>query len=128
MKQVCSALQPDHHKPTAGAEGTCSPFANRSLSQLLQKEQRPRNVMKKQLILSVACLVASLAQAAPYLPEQLRLRVTVQPSSDLGIAGNTMYNPRFFDGKIYANQINNPLNTVTIPLSAGNAFFRLRKP
>src|SRR6266487_5491441 len=64
--------------------------------------------MKKQLILAVACLVASLAQAAPYLPEQLRLRVTVQPSFDLSIAGNTMYNPRFFDGKIYANQINNP--------------------
>ncbi len=64
--------------------------------------------MKKQLILAVACLVASLAQAAPYLPEQLQLRVTVQPSFDLSIAGNTMYNPRFFDGKIYANQINNP--------------------
>ena len=64
--------------------------------------------MKKQLILAVACLVASLAQAAPYLPEQLRLRVTVQPSSDVGIVGSTMYNPRFFDGKIYANQINIP--------------------
>ena len=68
--------------------------------------------MKRPLILAAACLLASLAQAAPYLPEQLRLRTTVQPSLDLGIAGNTMYNPRFFDGKIYANQIN-----------AGNACF-----
>ena len=62
--------------------------------------------MKKQFILAVACLVASLTQAAPYLPEQLRLRATVVPSQDLGVSGNTMYNPRFFDGKIYANQIN----------------------
>jgi hypothetical protein len=64
--------------------------------------------MKRFPILATACLVASLAQAAPYLPEQLRIRSTVQPSFDLGIAANSMYNPRFFDGKIYANQINTP--------------------
>ena len=62
--------------------------------------------MKKQVILAVVGLVASLTQAAPYLSEQLRLRAVVVPSQDLGIAGSTMYNPRFFDGKIYANQIN----------------------
>jgi hypothetical protein len=62
--------------------------------------------MKKQIILATACLVASLAQAAPSLPDQLRLRVTVQPNADLGLSGNSMFNPRFFDGKIYANQIN----------------------
>ncbi|MBI3851360.1 MAG: hypothetical protein HY298_13950 [Verrucomicrobia bacterium] len=62
----------------------------------------------KHLLLGAACLVASLTHAAPYLSEQLRLRATVQPSLDLGIGASTMYNPRFFDGKIYANQINTP--------------------
>ena len=64
--------------------------------------------MRKHLFLAAACLVASLAQAAPYLPEQLRPRATVNPSFDLGITGNSMFNPRFFDGKTYANQINTP--------------------
>ena len=64
--------------------------------------------MKKHLILATVFLVASLAQAAPYPPERLRLRSTVQPNFDLSLAGNSMFNPRFFDGKIYANQINTP--------------------
>ena len=63
--------------------------------------------MNKSLLLAVACVAASLAPAAPYLPAQLQLRVTVQPSLQLGVPPNTMYNPRFFDGDIYANQINN---------------------
>src|SRR6185295_11942037 len=29
----------------------------------------------------------------PYLADELQLRVRVQPSADLSIAGNTMYNP-----------------------------------
>ena len=62
--------------------------------------------MKKSLILAAAWLVAAFTQAQPLLSEQLRLRATLSPSQDLGIAGSTMYNPRFFDGKIYANQIN----------------------
>ncbi len=64
--------------------------------------------MRKHLILGLTCLAAVAMEAAPLLPEQLQLRVTVQPSFDLSIAGNSMFNPRFFDGKIYANQINNP--------------------
>ena len=63
-------------------------------------------MMKKELILMTTCLVASLAQATPIQPEKLLLGVTVQPSADLGISGNSMFNPRFFDGKVYANQIN----------------------
>ena len=72
------------------------------------KETILNKIMKTQVILTAACLVASLAQAAPYLPEQLRPRGTVNPSFDAGTAANNMFNPRFFDGKIYANQINNP--------------------
>ena len=63
--------------------------------------------MKKTLILAAACLVASLAQAAPpFTPDQLQLRVRVQPWHDLGTNANSMYNPRFFDGYIFASQIN----------------------
>lgn len=63
--------------------------------------------MKKTLILAAACLVASLAQAAPpFTPDQLQLRVRVQPWHDLGTNPNSMYNPRFFDGNIFACQIN----------------------
>jgi hypothetical protein len=62
--------------------------------------------MKKSLILAAAWLVAAFTQAQPLQPEQLRLRATLSPSQDLGMAGSTMYNPRFFDGKVYANQIN----------------------
>jgi len=43
----------------------------------------------------------------PYLAEELQLRTVVNPSTDLGIAGNSAFNPRYFDDKIYANQINN---------------------
>jgi hypothetical protein len=62
--------------------------------------------MKKTLILAAACLAASLAPAAPYLPGQLRLHATAQPNLDLGIPASSTFNPRFFDGKVYANQIN----------------------
>ncbi len=64
--------------------------------------------MRKHFFVGLVGLVAFAVHAAPLQPQQLQLRVTVQPSFDLGIAGNSMYNPRFFDGKIYANQINNP--------------------
>jgi hypothetical protein len=65
--------------------------------------------MKKHLLLAAACAaVASLLQAAPYPVEELQLRVTLRLSQDLGISENTMYNPRFFDGFIYVNQINAP--------------------
>ncbi len=62
--------------------------------------------MKTQIILAAAFLAASLAKGAPSLPDQVRLRLTVQPSADLNIAGNSMFNARYFDGKIFANQIN----------------------
>jgi hypothetical protein len=64
--------------------------------------------MKQHLLLAVACLAASLAQAAPYWAEQFQLHVIVRPCGDLRVDENSMFNPRFFDGDIYANQINNP--------------------
>ncbi len=64
--------------------------------------------MKKQLLLPAVCLFISLTQAAPFLPDQLRLRATMQPSADLGISGNSIFNARFYDGKVYVNQINTP--------------------
>ena len=66
--------------------------------------------MKRTLILAAACLAASLAQAAPPIPlEQLQLRVTYRPcdAPGIGLVGNSMYNCRFFDGSVYAPQINN---------------------
>lgn len=71
-------------------------------------EEGPRFMIKKPIVLATACLVASLAQAAPIQSEQLLPGVTVQPSADLGISSNSMFNPRYFEGNIYANQINVP--------------------
>ena len=48
------------------------------------------------------------AQAAPTPPAELELRRTLNLSSELGIAGNSMYNPRYFDGNVYVSQINVP--------------------
>ena len=50
--------------------------------------------------------MASLTQAQPLLPGQLQLRVTINLGTDLGIGGNSTFNPRFFDGFDYVNQIN----------------------
>jgi len=66
--------------------------------------------MKKTLLVAAAFLAASLAQAAPPIPlDQLQLRVIYRPcdAPGVGLAGNSMYNPRFFDGSVYAPQINN---------------------
>ena len=62
----------------------------------------------KNLILGAVYFVALYTQAAPYLPDQLELRTTINLAGDLGISGNSMFNPRFFDRNIYANQINTP--------------------
>ncbi len=62
----------------------------------------------RQLLLAATCLGASLTEAAPYLPEQLQLRVTIELATDLGIGGSSTFNPRFFDGYDYVNQINTP--------------------
>ena len=62
--------------------------------------------MKKSLILAAACLVAALTQAAPVPSGHWQLGVTVRPSVDNPPQlGNSMYNPRYFDGEIYATQI-----------------------
>jgi hypothetical protein len=63
---------------------------------------------RRGIVITCACLAAALVHGAPYWMEQLQLHVTVRPSADLGVAPNSMFNPRFFDGDIYANQINNP--------------------
>jgi hypothetical protein len=63
----------------------------------------------RNLVLAVISLAAvCLTQAAPTLPDKLELRRTINLAGDLGITGNSMYNPRVFDGYIYANQINTP--------------------
>jgi len=62
--------------------------------------------MKKSL-LAAACLAAAfITQAQPYQPDQLQLRVVIQFNSDVGLPGNTMYNPRCFDGYNYVTEIN----------------------
>jgi len=64
--------------------------------------------LPKHLLAAAACLVASFTQAQPLLPEQLQLRVTIELAADLGIGGSSTFNPRFFDGYDYVNQINTP--------------------
>ncbi len=48
------------------------------------------------------------AQAAPTAPAELELRRTLNLSGELGIAANSMYNPRYFEGNVYVSQINVP--------------------
>src|ERR1035437_6079937 len=65
--------------------------------------------MKKTLILAAACLVASLAQAAPVPSGQWQHSLTVRPADyNPPQQGNTTYNPRYFDGQIYATEISGP--------------------
>jgi hypothetical protein len=62
--------------------------------------------MKKSLILAAACLAAALTQAAPVLSGQWQHSLTVRPSAyNPPQLGNSTYNPRYFDGEIYATQL-----------------------
>jgi hypothetical protein len=63
--------------------------------------------MKKPLILAAACLVAALTQAAPVLSGQWQHSLTVRPAAHTTPPqlGNTIYNPRYFDGDIYATSL-----------------------
>lgn len=62
--------------------------------------------MKGPFVLAAAWMAACFTQAEPLLPDQLRLRATLQLAADLGVPANSMFNPRFFDGFDYVNQIN----------------------
>jgi hypothetical protein len=66
--------------------------------------------MKKTLILAAACLVASLTGAAPIRSGHLQRGRVLAPALYLGggIEPQSMFNPRYFGGKTYANQINEP--------------------
>lgn len=59
-------------------------------------------------VLIAGLLAVAVAHPEPYLPAQLQLRTTINLGADLAIGGSSLYNPRFFDGLIYANQINTP--------------------
>ena len=62
--------------------------------------------MKRTLILAAACLVAALTQAGPVPSGQWQHSLTVRPADyNPPQQGNTTYNPRYFDGVIYATQI-----------------------
>ncbi len=47
-------------------------------------------------------------RAALPLAGQLQLRAIARPCGDLGVTAQNMFNGRYFDGAIYANQINTP--------------------
>ncbi len=64
--------------------------------------------MKKLFLLTAVSLTLTLAHAAPPLAGQLQLRNTVRLYADLGVPVQNMFNGRYFDGDIYANQINVP--------------------
>ena len=93
----------------ARAESVLSLGIDCKNDQLIEAKEQNESIMKRTLILAAACLAASLAQAAPPIPlDQLQLRVTYRPcdAPGVGLVGNSMYNPRFFDGSVYAPQIN----------------------
>src|SRR5881396_2381934 len=64
----------------------------------------------KNIFFGAVCLVASLTQAAPTLPEHLRLHVTMNLAADLGPSrlAQSLWFPRTMDGNNYPNQINEP--------------------
>ncbi|HOW66868.1 MAG TPA: hypothetical protein P5186_26550 [Candidatus Paceibacterota bacterium] len=62
----------------------------------------------KRLVCVLTLFAAIVSQAAPYLPAQLQLRTTFKLSADAGIGAGSVFNPRFFDGLVYACQINSP--------------------
>src|SRR5688572_14660961 len=64
--------------------------------------------MRNLLPAVLSLVTVHITQAAPTPPDKLELRRTINLAGDLGIAGSSMYNPRFFDGDLYANQINTP--------------------
>jgi len=57
------------------------------------------------LAIFVSCAVAA---AAPPLENEIELRTSINLAADRGIDASSMFNPRLFDGDIYANQINIP--------------------
>ena len=63
------------------------------------------NTFSKYLLSAAAGLAALATHAQPLLPAQLQLRVTLRLADDLGITPNSTFNPRYFDGFAYANQI-----------------------
>jgi hypothetical protein len=77
--------------------------------------------MRKSLILAAACLVAALTQAAPVPSGQWQLRATVRPYFDLGLTAGSMYNPRTFDGAIYANEIGDAAHRCFARYSSGSS-------
>ena len=60
------------------------------------------------LFVGIFCIALLRCHAAPTPPQELELRTTFNLPGDLGIATNSMFNPRYFDGNVYANQISTP--------------------
>ena len=60
----------------------------------------------KAIFLGAVFLVPFFSSAAPLLPEELQLRSYLTIGTDAGATPNSTFNPRSFDGKNYANQIN----------------------
>lgn len=68
-----------------------------------------QSLMKLRILrIFTICLATLAAHAGPNQPKQLALRTAINLGADLGIGGNSMYNPRYFDGDIYVCQINTP--------------------
>lgn len=64
--------------------------------------------MKSHFFTAVCFTFAISSQAAPPLPHEIELRTTMDLAADAGVGRSSMFNPRLFDGKVYANQINAP--------------------
>src|SRR5215216_1362536 len=64
--------------------------------------------MRHFLCTLLVCALNLSGKAAPPLQNEIELRTTISLAADLGIGASSMFNPRLFDGKIFANQINTP--------------------
>lgn len=79
--------------------------------------------MKKQfvtLLPGLALLAAMSTQAEPLPPEQLQLRVVFNVGADLTLANSSTFNPRYFDGYCYVNQVNAGLKGIARYASGSN--------
>jgi len=67
--------------------------------------------------------VYQLQQRVPITSGQWQLGVSVRPFADLGQLANTMYNPRYFDGEIYATEISGPTSRCFGRYTSGSGTF-----
>ncbi len=67
---------------------------------------KPTFLTRSGLSVGTFLALAWCAQAEPLFPNQIELRNTIRFAEAAGVAPNSMFNPRYFDGNVYVAQIN----------------------